>query len=120
MVNPVMKLRYYQVNEPTSVHHMKQLFLQQVCYVCVLSCNFLLSQLERYYKPTSPQVPAAVDHQSKYSWADDILGFEPKRSVGPKSLEEEVDEYLTDSRVGTDMIIYWQVIFKDVYSISGL
>ncbi|PBK87565.1 hypothetical protein ARMGADRAFT_1122314, partial [Armillaria gallica] len=96
ILNPNTKLRWFNRYAPEEEADAKLLFINTL----------------REYRRTAaiPPTPARPHAKGHTNWADDLLGdnlFDT--AVHPRSLEAEVDAYLSDIKCGNDMVKYWTI-----------
>ena len=114
-INPTIKLDWYSQYVLERVLEMKQLFIdkvshficQRVCWL-IITCIKILQLCPYHTQSSSPAqcTPPTMEDD----WVDTLLGFRRiHQQTGNRMLESEVDAYLLDMGVGSNVLTYWQV-----------
>ncbi|KAK0219530.1 hypothetical protein EDD85DRAFT_797179 [Armillaria nabsnona] len=90
ILNPKMKLCWYEQYDPLKLVWVKNLFMQE---------------LWRYSSvpPAANAIPSPT-----CDWTDEILGFDVPRSSSQTTLEQEFNAYLLDQQVLSSLLLFWQ------------
>ncbi|SJL09542.1 uncharacterized protein ARMOST_12922 [Armillaria ostoyae] len=91
ILNPKMKLRWYEHHEPHKLEWAKNLFMQE---------------LQRY---SSAPLMSTIPSQTR-DWTDDILEFSGNtvQNTRGNTLQQEFDAYLLDLQVLSSTLLFWQ------------
>ncbi|KAJ6608504.1 ribonuclease H-like domain-containing protein, partial [Mycena sp. CBHHK59/15] len=90
LINPAVKLRWFEKHWPERVQEIKDLFLHEL----------------RPYRTNLTNTPARA---SQNSWADEVLGMDtPDRPTHSQNLADEVQSYFTEASYHLGSVRYWE------------
>ncbi|KAK0184537.1 ribonuclease H-like domain-containing protein [Armillaria mellea] len=91
ILNPNMKLHWYEQNDPTKIEWVQDLFIHEL----------------QHYSAVDP-MPTVTAVQT-HDWADEILGLNmPATNSAQQTLEQEFNAYLLDCQTLSSSLLYWQ------------
>jgi len=90
LINPAVKLRWFEKHWPERVQEVKDLFLREL----------------RHYRSNLTNTPA---RPSRSNWADEILGMDtPERPTHGQTLKDEVQSYFLEPFYTLGSVRYWE------------
>lgn len=117
MITPSLKLEWYAQNAPHNEQWAKNIFIDAVSFLRQsYSIWFIFLQLRPYYSTERTNVPEPSAPQNsrppseQQSTAAGILGLgRIRRRTAQRTLEAEVQMYLSEPPISSNSLSYWEV-----------